>query len=50
METKIVKPLVMLALAATFGLSLTACNTMEGVGQDIERGGEAIEDEAREHK
>lgn len=24
-------------------LSLTACNTMRGIGQDIERGGSAIE-------
>jgi len=35
-------PLV-LALAAF----TTGCNTMEGMGQDIERGGEKIQQEAR---
>ena len=29
---------------------LTACNTMEGAGKDIQKGGEAIKDEAQEHK
>lgn len=33
--------------AATFGLStLTACNTIEGMGEDIEAGGDAIEESA----
>lgn len=30
--------------------TLTACNTMAGAGKDIEKGGEAIKDEANEHK
>jgi predicted small secreted protein len=30
--------------------TLAACNTMEGVGQDIQRGGQEIKEEAREHK
>jgi len=29
--------------------ALTACNTMEGAGKDIEEAGDAIEDEAEEH-
>ncbi|MGB3456628.1 MAG: entericidin A/B family lipoprotein [Litorimonas sp.] len=33
-----------LVLAAT--LSLAACNTVEGIGQDVESTGEAIEDAA----
>lgn len=33
-----------LALAAVF---LVACNTVEGVGEDVQAGGEAIEDTAR---
>jgi predicted small secreted protein len=33
-----------LALAAVF---LTACNTVEGVGEDVQAGGEAIEDTAK---
>lgn len=36
-------------LAGVFG-SLAGCNTVEGAGKDIERGGAAIKDEAREHK
>ena len=34
-------------LAGTFGL-LAGCNTIEGAGKDIERGGNAIKNEARE--
>jgi entericidin B len=30
--------------------ALTGCNTMEGAGKDIEKGGKAIKDEADEHK
>lgn len=50
METRTVKPVGLLALAMAFALSLSACNTMEGVGEDIEQGGDAIKDEARENK
>jgi predicted small secreted protein len=32
---------LLLILAATF--TLTACNTVQGVGKDIEKGGEAIQ-------
>lgn len=30
--------------------SLTGCNTVEGAGKDIEKGGSAIKEEAQEHK
>jgi predicted small secreted protein len=30
--------------------TLAACNTMEGAGQDIKQGGQAIKEEAREQK
>ena len=30
--------------------TVTGCNTVEGAGQDIEKAGGAISDEAREHK
>jgi predicted small secreted protein len=36
-------------LAGVFG-SLAGCNTVEGAGKDIEKGGAAIKEEAREHK
>ena len=29
---------------------LTACNTMAGAGKDIQKGGEKINEEAKEHK
>lgn len=29
---------------------LSACNTMEGLGEDIQRGGEKIEDAAEDNK
>jgi predicted small secreted protein len=29
---------------------VTGCNTMEGVGKDIKKGGQAIEDSADKHK
>ncbi len=35
-----------LAFAALFALS--ACNTFEGMGQDVQQGGEAITDTANE--
>ena len=33
-------------LIALTALSLTACNTLRGVGQDLERAGEAVQDSA----
>lgn len=33
---------------SVFGL--IACNTMEGLGEDVEAVGEAVEDTARKHK
>lgn len=38
--------LVMLALVAVFGLTVVACNTVKGVGKDIESAGEGIQDVA----
>lgn len=38
-----------LFLAGTLA-TLTGCNTMEGAGKDIKKGGEKIEDTAAEHK
>ena len=32
-------------LIAVFGLS--ACNTMQGLGKDVKRGGQAIENQAK---
>ena len=38
-----------LFFAGVFG-TLAGCNTVEGAGTDIQQGGKAIKDEAREHK
>ena len=49
-----IKKLFVILLAA---ISLTGtavvlggCNTVEGAGKDIQKGGQAIKDEANEHK
>ncbi len=37
------KKLIFVLLTAVGLLSLTACNTVQGIGKDIEKGGEAIQ-------
>lgn len=49
MKKTIASLLSMLFLAGTFA-TLIGCNTMEGVGRDIEKGGSEIKEEAQEHK
>ena len=39
-----------LAAASVFALSIAACNTVEGVGRDVEEVGDAVEDTAEENK
>ncbi|MBE7526346.1 MAG: entericidin A/B family lipoprotein [Nitrosomonas sp.] len=41
------KALSILSLLLIATLQLTACNTMQGFGKDVQRGGEAIERGAR---
>jgi len=43
------KRLIALMLAASY-VMLAGCNTMQGAGKDIERGGEKIQKEAQEKK
>lgn len=38
--------LMLIVALGCFALAQTACNTMEGAGQDIEDAGEAIQDAA----
>jgi predicted small secreted protein len=38
------------ALLALLMVILTGCNTMEGMGRDLERGGEKMQDSAKETK
>ncbi len=42
------KKYVALALLLMFGLS--ACNTIQGLGKDVEKGGEELQEEAVEAK
>jgi predicted small secreted protein len=50
MARRILTPLLAaLFLVSLFG-TLAGCNTVAGVGKDIEQGGRAIKDEAREQR
>ena len=44
------KKLIYCFAALTAALTLSACNTMAGVGKDVERGGQKIQEESKEHK
>lgn len=44
------KKLLLVLSLCGFALGLAACNTMEGLGQDIQKGGEELEEEARENE
>ena len=50
MIKRIFSPLLAALFLASFFGSLAGCNTMEGAGKDIEQGGKAIKNEAREQK
>ena len=43
------KGILTLMLIGAFSGGLAGCNTMEGLGEDLEAGGEALEEEAEEH-
>ncbi|MBL4803571.1 MAG: entericidin A/B family lipoprotein [Alphaproteobacteria bacterium] len=40
------KTLLTAAMIVGMGASVTACNTVEGAGQDIEHAGESVQDAA----
>lgn len=42
--------LMMLLVISTGTFSLTACNTMAGVGKDVQDAGEVVEDKAEDCK
>lgn len=48
-NTLLARLLAALFMAGLFG-SISACNTVEGAGKDIQKGGAAITNEAKEHK
>jgi entericidin B len=47
MTRKILTVLMMLGMFGTLS-AMAGCNTMAGAGKDIERGGQKVQDEARE--
>jgi entericidin B len=42
------KKLMICGAAIAFAASLTACNTVQGAGKDIERGGEKVQDASKD--
>jgi entericidin B len=48
MLRKIVLALATLSALAIAPLTITGCNTVAGAGKDIERGGEAVHDTAKD--
>lgn len=50
MMKRLFAPLLATLLLAGTVLTLSACNTVEGAGKDIEKGGQAIKNEANEQK
>jgi predicted small secreted protein len=47
MARKVLAVLMMLGMFGTLS-ALSGCNTMVGAGKDIERGGEAVQDTAKD--
>jgi predicted small secreted protein len=41
---------MLFCLMSIVSLALTACNTIEGAGRDVEHAGRSIQNEAQEHK
>jgi predicted small secreted protein len=50
MYNPLLRLLLMLAAVLMLQLTLAGCNTISGMGQDIEAAGDAIEDQAEETK
>jgi entericidin B len=46
----IAKTILLLAALSLGSLALSACNTVQGAGKDVERAGDKIQSEAQEHK
>ena len=40
----------MIAVVFAFGVPLAGCNTVKGVGQDIQKGGDKLEDAAKKRQ
>jgi predicted small secreted protein len=51
-QERVMQKRILLALAAALGIAggISACNTIEGVGKDVEGAGEATQDASKEVK
>ncbi len=47
MKPTLVKTIIGLVLGASFALGLAGCNTIAGIGKDVERAGEVVQDAAK---
>jgi entericidin B len=47
MKPTLVKTIMGLVLGASVVLGLTGCNTIAGIGRDVERAGEVVQDAAK---
>jgi predicted small secreted protein len=50
MTKKLISTLLATAFVAGAFATLAGCNTVQGAGKDIEKGGEKVQQEAVEHK
>lgn len=50
MNKKYIRSLFALLMVVLGGVILPACNTVEGAGKDVKKGGEAVEDAAHDAK
>ena len=50
MTNNLLRLLTLAALLMVGSLSLSACNTMSGAGEDLEAAGDAMSEEAEENK
>jgi len=46
-STTVIRKALQVSLATLALAGLSACNTVDGVGQDVERAGEAVQDATR---
>jgi predicted small secreted protein len=50
MNYKLPRLIALALLSTVLAGSLTACNTVEGAGKDIEEAGEEIQEESQDHQ
>lgn len=50
LKGRIMKKIISIMGVLMFAVGLSACNTMQGVGKDVERGGEKMQNAAERNK